>query len=226
MGAGRALGVDVSHYHPISDFGKAMSAGISFVGIKTTEGKSFKDPKFKEHRSGVRSLPFQLCIYYHFARPGDPEGQANFLMDTVGELLPNERLCMDFEDDANGMPTVDLKFIEAYYTKLMGGICADRPSLMYTSKRVWGQIGNPTWTLAPDVHLWVPRYDQEEPEIPAPWTSWTFWQFSEAQSFDGIPGTFDANYFNGDEDALDAYAKLTSPITPPTTPPAEEPLAL
>jgi len=200
-----------------------MSAGISFVGIKTTEGKSFKDPKFKDHRSGVRSMPFKLCVYYHFARPGDPEGQANFLMDTVGQLLPNERLCMDFEDDATGKPTVDLAFIGKFYTKLMGGICSDRPAMLYTSSRIWQQIGNPVWTLAPDVHLWAPRYGIVEPDLPSPWKAWTFWQFSENQSFKGVPGTFDANYFNGDEDALAAYAKLVTPA-PATVPPAGAPL--
>jgi GH25 family lysozyme M1 (1,4-beta-N-acetylmuramidase) len=219
MGAStRALGVDVSHYHPVTDFTKLMSAGVSFVGIKATEGKSFKDPKLKDHRSGFRTNPFKLGVYYHFARPGDPKDQANFFMDTVGQLLPKERLCLDFEDDKNGLPTVDLKFIDTFYTTLMGGICADRPSMIYTSKRVWSQIGNPTWALASDVHLWAPRYGTYEPDLPAPWKAWTFWQFSEAESFDGVPGTFDANYFNGDEAALDAYAKIGAPpVAPPTT---------
>jgi lysozyme len=217
MGTGtRALGVDVSHYHPISDFAKAISGGISFVGIKATEGKSFKDPTLKDHRSGYRQVPFRFGVFYHFARPGVAKDQANFFQDSVGQLLPKERLCLDFEDDKNGMPTVDLAFIETFYETLMDGLCADRPGLIYTSKRVWDQIGNPSWALSSDVNLWAPRYGTNEPEVPAPWPAWTFWQFSEAESFPGLPGLFDANYFNGDEAALDAYAQLG---TPPSTPP-------
>jgi lysozyme len=224
MGTGtRALGIDISHYNAISDFTKVLSAGVSFVGIKTTEGKSFKDPKFKDHRSGLRTNPFKLGVFYHFARPGNPKDQANFFMDTVGPLLPKERLCLDFEDDKNGMPTVDLKFMDTFFTTLMGGVCSDRPPLIYTSKRVWSQIGNPQWSLASDVHLWAPRYGSKEPELPAPWKAWTFWQFSEAETVNGMPGTFDANYFNGDEAALDAYASgLGKPVVVP--PPTKAPL--
>ncbi len=218
MGA-RAFGVDVSHYHPITNFAAARAAGVSFVGIKATEGKSFKDPTFKDHRAGFRATPFKLGVFYHFARPGDPKDQANFLMDTVGPLLPMERLCLDFEDDKNGLPTVDLKFIDAFFTTLMGGVCSDRPAMIYTSKRVWSQIGNPQWSLATDVHLWAPRYGSNEPDLPTPWKAWTFWQYSEAETVKGVPGLFDANYFNGDEAALDLYAKVGAPPAPPAPPP-------
>lgn len=211
----RALGIDVSHYHPVKDFGAVLDAGAVFFGIKATEGRTFKDPTWKDHMVGARQVPFKLVVYYHFARSGDAKGQAHFLMDTIGPLRGNERLCLDFEDDSTGKPTVDLPFLDAFYTELLGGVCSDRKPLIYTSKRVWDQIGGPAWNLASEIDLWAPRYGNDEPVPPAPWKAWTFWQWSDKGTLPKVPGTFDMNYFAGDAAALDAYVKGQAPISAP-----------
>ena len=93
----RAQGIDVNGYHPIVDFAALDRANLSFVGVKATEGNTITDKRLVHHRDGLRKLPLDLVIYYHFARSGDPAKQAARFMAAVGPLQPNERLCLDLE---------------------------------------------------------------------------------------------------------------------------------
>ena len=208
----RAQGVDCSHYHPITDAGAVLASGISFVGLKATQGNTFVDPTFTANRAAVRSQPFDLVVHYHFASPGDPVAQADRFVDVIGELRGNERLCLDLEDDKTDKPAVDLAWADKFYSRLLGGACSDRRPLIYTSRRVWLQLKNPTWDLAAEIDLWAPRYGPDEPELPVPWKlhGWTFWQFSESANVPGVDGPCDASCFYSDVTALQAYATLTS----------------
>lgn len=183
------------------------------AGVKVSEGAGFVDPQFVNNRRGVRGTPFELVTYYHFMRPGSAVVQAHRLCDLVGELRANERLCADFEDDKNGKPAVDLKFIDAFFTELLKGVCTDLRPLIYTSRRVWLQLGNPFWDLASEIDLWAPRYGPDEPVPPMPWTDvgWKFWQYSEDENVSGVNGKCDASVFNGDLAALRAYVHAPKP---------------
>jgi len=207
----RARGIDVSHYQTVTSWSDIYDSGVSYVGVKATQGNTFVDPKLSEHRSGARSLPFVMAFYYHFASAGDPVTQANRFMDTVGELLPNERLCLDLEDDKTGKPTVDLVWAAAFFATLTPG----RRTLLYTSQRIWSQLGNPsTWGPAPGIDLIVPRYGPDEPRVPSAWQTWSFWQNSEEGIVPGISGPCDTSVFNGDLDALKTYAALSPTPAP------------
>ena len=204
----RAKGIDVSHYQNVTSWGDIYDAGISYVGVKATQGNTFTDSKLSAYRAGVRSMPFVAAFYYHFAAAGDATAQAGRFMDTVGELRSNERLCLDLEDDKTGKPTVDLDWAAEFFDALP----ADRRSLLYTSQRIWLQLGNPTvWAPSEKVDLIVPRYGPDEPRVPGPWPTWMFWQDSEEGVVLGISGKCDTSVFSGDVDALKAYAALSSP---------------
>lgn len=184
------------------------------AGVKVSEGAGFVDPQFANNRMGVRGQPFELVTYYHFMRPGNPAVQAQRLCDLVGQLRGNERFVADFEDDSNGKPAVDLKFVDAFYVELMKGVCFDRRPLIYTSGRIWEQLGNPTWDLASEIDLWAPRYGVKEPECPKPWPRWTLWQYSEEESVPGVNAPCDASVFNGDIAALRTYMHAVYPVKP------------
>jgi lysozyme len=209
----RARGVDVSHYRPVLDWDALFGGGVSFVGIKATQGQTFVDPTFTGHRAGARAQPFELVFYYHFAAPGDAAGQAGRFLDTIGELRGNERLCLDLEDDKTGNPAVTLAWAETFYAALP----TDRRHMLYTSNRIWLQLGNPEWPRAASLSLMDPRYGSNEPEVPRPWKdaglTWDFWQFSQDFVATGIAEPCDASYFNGDLDALRAFAALPVPAT-------------
>ncbi len=206
----RAKGIDVNAWHPIKDYQALAGSNISFVGVKATEGNILTDKAFLAHRDGLRALPLDLVVFYHFCRSGRPETQAVRLLDAVGPLRPNERLCLDLEvlpDDPGSV----LAWVDAFYGRIRRA-CPGQRQLIYTSKRIWSMFGNPSWAGAADIDLWAPRYNASghEPELPAPWSErgWHIWQFSDGDvvsySAPGV-GPCDANVWNGDRDALRAW---------------------
>lgn len=208
----RARGIDVNAYHPIKDFAALGSTGISFVGVKATEGNTITDRQLVHHRDGLRQLPLDLVIYYHFARSGDPVYQASRLLSVAGPLRSNERLCLDLEvlpDDPGSV----LGWVDAFYARIQRAAPSTR-QLIYTSKRIWDSFGAPAWPRAArgDVALWAPRYNASgnEPALPAPWASWTVWQWTDggdhgpSYEVDGV-GACDGNVWNGDRAAVRSW---------------------
>lgn len=167
-----AKGVDVSHWKPIRDWGALAASGVTFVGMKATEGRTYVDDTLAGHVRGFRASSMLLGIYYHFARPGDPAAQAEHLVNTVartGELCPHERLACDLEE---GGPVEDKREIIGWLDMFFKTVHkrTGRFPLLYTSKRIWKSVGSPmTWELSPQVDLWVPRYARKEPENFGPW---------------------------------------------------------
>lgn len=210
----RAAGIDVSHWHPIQDASAILDAGISFIGAKITNGMG-TDALARTHIAAIRSQPFVLAIYYHFAMPGDPVKQANHLLDVVGQLRGNERLALDVEGgQAPHLPWI-ISFMRA-----LAAVYPDRRHIVYSSARVWREVlGNPAWPGADAYDLFAPRYNATgaEPELPPPWSQWTFWQWTDGgqtgpiYSCPGV-GTCDADYFCDGVAALQTYAALSPPV--------------
>jgi lysozyme len=235
FGPEHARGLDVSHYHPVQDWGTLVSSPEKpvFIGVKATEGANRLDPKLQVHRDSFRASSMLLGIYYHFARPGDARAQAEYFMSSVGPLDPRERLCLDLEvpvcqDVGEAFrPHATLAWVDAFYATLTGpeGFSADRRPLIYTSARVWrGLVGDLPWVAGTvGVDLWAPRYNDQghEPALPVPWAQrgWHVWQWTDGQTppytLPGV-GACDGNVWNGDEENLRAYMQASLVVaTPP-----------
>ena len=210
MDDARAWGPDVSHHHPVLDFPSVLNAGATFFAAKATEGRSYRDPVFRQHRDGARAQPFELVIFYHYAKTGDPLKEAAHFLDVVGPLRDNERLALDVEgNDAPGVAWID-SFVSA--------LPNDRRHLIYTSARIWRDVlHGPEWPRAIATDLWAPRYTDNPSDGPAlpvdahgftVWPRWTFWQWRETFDCPGVAGGCDVNRFWGGVDELRAYAKL------------------
>ncbi|MGE5304108.1 MAG: GH25 family lysozyme [Alphaproteobacteria bacterium] len=79
-----------------------------------------------------------------------------------------------------------------------------RRPIIYTKARVWNDLGNPAQFA--DCPLWVVDYQSvDNPVLPLPWSKFSFWQFAENLRGNGIQGTYDADYFNGNELALNQH---------------------
>ncbi len=205
-------GADVSHHHPITNWGLAAQ-NIRFLGAKATEGGDFVDPTFGVHHAGFRASTLDLFIAYHVARAGDPAQQAAFLCKRVGPLQPHERVALDLERSA-GVP---FAWIDNFYRALIGDgtdpLVESVPGL-YASRGSWAAAGGPpTWDLAKYVWLWVPKYGAAPAAsaLPGPWTGIgeKFWQDSETAQIPGIDcrnGGCDANFWIGSQDELAAFA--------------------
>lgn len=224
----RANGLDVSHYHPVLDWGALTSptnyaagfAAPTFICVKATEGNSVVDPKLREHREGFRASSMLLGIYYHFARSGNPRVQATRFMDVVGPLDPRERLCLDLEVAPAKGPEAVRDWVADFYSVIMrsDGLSFDRRPFIYTSERAWRELaGNQTWVAGSmDVDLWAPRYNNagREPLLPPPWANrgWRVWQWTDGQEppheLPGV-GECDGSVWSGGEDDLRAYMKTS-----------------
>jgi lysozyme len=215
-----AFGPDVSHWSPVKDWSQLVGSGASIFGAKVSDGGTYVDSSFTTHRDGFRAQStLKLAVYYHFGRivsPSSAAAQADHLVDVVGELQPNERLCLDLEAGSWGplLPTdirrQGLKWIDDFFSRLLDGVCKSVRPLIYTSDRIWHAMGNPAWTLASEVDLWAPRYSpaMDEPALPYPWSAWTLWQWSDGKTpANDVPGigTCDTNVFRGDVAALEQY---------------------
>lgn len=215
----RARGIDVNHDHPVVSWSmlEAAPEQISFAGIKASQGNGFTDPKLLWHREGFRSSNLDLAIYYHYAEPGDPRAQARRFRDLLGDMDPRERMALDLErsPSVNGIQSLD--WVSDFYDELTGGLCTDRRSWLYGSKRKWDEIcGVDTpWPFGTsDVDLWDPRYSTGmdlEPMLPAPWKDrgWNVWQFTDGivtPHVIGGVGSCDGNVWNGNRQSLVTYA--------------------
>lgn len=215
-------GIDVSHWKPIKDWSAVWESGIRFIGMKATEGSTYVDPSLRLHRDAFRKNPFLLGIYYHFGREGSAAKQAERLMDAVGPLRDNERLCLDLEVSITSDPAATVHWLDEFFNVLMHGACSNRRPLIYTRKRIWLIIADPDWALAHDVDLWTIRYGSDDvaTTIPKPWKDigWKIWQYSDGETplivTPGV-GKCDVNVFNGTEADLQKYAHIPTP-TPPT----------
>ena len=72
----KILGVDVSHYQTIKDWGK-LSKAVDFIILKSTEGLSYVDATFQDKRNNARQKEM-LVGAYHFASGIDGKKEADF----------------------------------------------------------------------------------------------------------------------------------------------------
>lgn len=201
----RAKGVDVSVWKPVKDWDALHASGVSFVGMKATEGNTVNDGTLGAHQKGFRQSQLLLGIYYHFARPGSPSAQAERFVRTVGTTQPNERLALDLEE---GGPTEGGHGGVEWLTEFFQTVktLVGRFPLLYTSRRIWRMMGDPDFALAPEVDLWLPRWNVErEPALPKPWAeipkkvkAWAHGDFVDADvvKLDAANGTITLKYGN------------------------------
>ena len=216
----RAVGPDVSHFHPIVDMGRLLDTGVSFIGMKVSQGSSYVDPWFGRHLQLARDAGDRLAarLLYHFIEGGvDPVKQARRFMSLVGTPAPGDVLVGDVEERRAGdvvNPPPAIEEVEAFFSELP----ASCRQACYVSARIWSLIGNPTWARASEVGLWAPRYSDgaAEPALPRSaagpvWPQWDFWQYSQGDAFPGVDGPADGNYFRGTSAELRAWALLRNP---------------
>jgi GH25 family lysozyme M1 (1,4-beta-N-acetylmuramidase) len=213
--AGRAPGIDVSHYQGAIDWNKVKQDGQSFAFIKATEAANFKDQRFIENWNNAKVFGLLRGAYHFYRFNTSPQAQAQWFLAALGsdhgELPP----VVDVEDTATAPNATALKtFIDLISTAI------GRKPIIYTASWWWNNTrwGSPiTW--AKDYDLWVANYNVAAPTLPTDWTAWKFWQKSSTGSVNGIAGNVDLDQFNGALSDLKAYAKQITPEPPPTPEP-------
>lgn len=180
-------GIDASHHQGPIDWPRVADAGISFAYLKATEGTTYTDPRFAEHRSAAKRAGIDVAGYHYFQLCSDGAAQAEHFVDVLG-------------DDGDLPPALDLELV---------GSCADPPpaaDLLAEVRAFLAVVDRHTGRrtlvyLYPDFEArfgfaddladhpqWVRRLGDDEPRRP-----WAVWQYDDAGTVPGIAGGVDLN---------------------------------
>jgi lysozyme len=215
-----ARGIDVNHFNSPFDWRAVFDSGVSFVGVKATQGRTFVDPKFTEHRERAGDDATAVLLYHFAGLDAGAVKQAEQFVAAVGELGPLELPVLDLERSKTGVPFMagdptGPKLFEraGVFVATVERELGITP-LLYT-RNLWRDAGDPSPAWAAGCDLWVPRYRDLElgpGTLPGPWEPerWTFWQWTDGGATGPAhltpgAGAVDANVFNGEESDLEAY---------------------
>lgn len=208
-------GIDISKYQGKPSF-DLLKLQIDFIILKATEGNGYIDPEFKRNQVQARGVNLGLG-YYHFARPdlgNSPELEANWFLQTIGELKKGEVLVLDFEVNFADPVNWCRKWLDIVFIKT-----GTRP-LIYLNQ---SQTTSFNWRQVIDAGygLWLAKYDNDPNNLNTT-TSWpvvAMKQYTSSGKINGISGNVDVNTFFGDLNSFKLYGfNIQSPTPPPTNP--------
>ncbi|MFF5896765.1 glycoside hydrolase family 25 protein [Streptomyces argenteolus] len=151
-------GVDVSSYQTEFD-----TDGLDFVFVKSTEGRSYVNPKLKGQVKRARDAG---CVigFYHFLWPGHAKEQAAHFVDRTPERA-GDLLAVDWERTGDGTHATS-----ADKDRFIREVKRLRPGhrvLLYCNRTFW--LDHDTTSYAGD-GLWIADYGTAgKPRIEADW---------------------------------------------------------
>ncbi len=204
------LGMDVSPYQPNVDWRSAFANGARFVYIKATEGTRFVSSSFGSQYSGSANAGL-IRGAYHFALPDRSSGasQAQFFLSNGGGWSADGKTlppALDIEYNPYGSTCYGLSAsaMVSWIQDFSNTIHArtGRYPVIYSTLDWWQTCTGNSAAFGATNPLWIARYSSYVGTLPRGWLFHTIWQYSDHGKFPG-----DANYFNGDINALQRFAK-------------------
>lgn len=208
---GAIRGLDISHYQKMISWellkaSKIQNAPVSFVFIKSTEGRDGYDPRFEENFQKAKDLGLIRGAYHFFTTKSSGYEQAVNFCDRVeletNDLPPVLDVEVDMEIADNEEKILNeiinwLTYVENHYRI--------KP-IIYASYRFKTKyLNSPIFDVYP---YWVAHYYVDSLEYDG---KWAFWQHTDAGHVNGIDGFVDIDLFNGDMDKL---KQMCIPILP------------
>lgn len=204
------FGIDVSNYQGVIDWLPVSRAGVKFVIVKATEGRTHVQHSLIRNLQGARNYGIP-CSAYHLARLTDrsvtkvmdPIGGAENFYDALRGQKVSLPLFLDLEHKQvqqmvtfKGAPEAVkwiLKWLERFEE-----LCPQAVGL-YLSHRTASLIGAPSeLTCRP---TWWAYYKSATwggpPKTGRGWETWSLRQFTSAGRVPGIDGKVDMNYSHG-----------------------------
>lgn len=209
-------GADISQYQGDINW-QAFNTGASFVIIKASGGDAglYADDNFAQNRDAVRALGNDMPHgFYHMGGTGDAIEEADFFVNTVGELQVGEVLVLDAEN-ATALDPAWMKTFLDHVTALVGF----KPLVYMSSSRLFER--DYSQVVAGDYGLWVANYvvDPTATVHVQYWTFYTMHQYKNNGTFPGIAGNVDTDAFFADDlMAFFKYGKPATIVTPPAIP--------
>jgi GH25 family lysozyme M1 (1,4-beta-N-acetylmuramidase) len=197
------LGNDIANFQGDVDY-STYKNNSNFIIFKATEGTGFKDPKFSRNQSEARNVGLALG-YYHFARPdlnADANKEADFFLQTLGEIKDGEVLVLDYEPNWHGDAVSWCKAWLDHVTEK-----THCKPLIYLNQN---QLNTINWKPISDAGygLWVAAYTGSPTNNNFVTGSWKFaamQQWTSSQKVPGINGNVDGDVFFGDINTFKKY---------------------
>ncbi|MEV5582882.1 GH25 family lysozyme [Streptomyces parvus] len=151
-------GVDVSAYQPSYD-----TDGLDFVLIKSTEGRTYVNPRLDAQVKRARDAE---CVvgFYHFLWPGNVADQVDHFLSRTPEKA-GDLLAVDWEQTGGGT-----RASNADKDRFIRAVKEERPGhrvLLYCNRSFW--LNHDTTSYAGD-GLWIADYvSAGKPRIEADW---------------------------------------------------------
>lgn len=221
------VGVDVSHYQGTIDWKKLAEQDLEFAYIKATEGSGHLDECFYDNWQEAEKTDLCIGAYHFFSFDSDGKKQAEFYIDTAGDLNGKMAPMVDVEfygDKKSDPPEKDevarqlgemLETLEEHY---------QMKPVIYTTYRIYNNYIRDEFDEYP---LWIRNVYY--PPLFVIGEKWTFWQYTDTAFLDGYEGAeeyIDMNVFRGTQEELEQLivrcekeitAGETEPEVPKTT---------
>lgn len=160
---------------------------VSFVFIKSTEGSSMKDKKFRHHWQKAEEHNISKGAYHFFRSSKNGEVQARHFIKTVGKIGPNDLPpVLDIETIHKGCSRKTLNKRALDWLETVSEHYGRKP-VVYSSASFIEDILSEEITK--NYPIWVAHYETENPRH----ENWKIWQFTDKAIVYGIEGYTDLN---------------------------------
>ena len=190
-------GIDLFHGDNVTSWAEIASDGVSFAGLKVSEGITVKDPMYLPRmvyaaQNNIEPIP------YHFAIPTD-----NFLLQAklFCSIAKGTKMMLDIESvKVNGIEQWGIVAEQDLYAGLQSFFSylltqGFTEIIIYGTKDFINQY-LPNATFLSAYKLWIAEYSSQLNGLPKFWTRWDYWQYSDSGIVNGIPEPVDVNYQN------------------------------
>ena len=185
----RHLGIDASHHQGAINWRAVANDGITFAYLKATEGTSYTDPTFAQHRAEALDLGLRIGGYHYFQLCSSGAEQAAHFASVLGDLGAGNLLpgAVDLElaGSCATPPPRDVLLTEVRTFLEQVEAMTGREPVVYLYPEfeeeygVAGELG--------DYRQWVRSLDGR------PDREWWIWQQTDSGSVTGVAGPVDVN---------------------------------
>lgn len=198
------FGVDVSHYQGTIHWDTLEKQNVDFAYIKATEGSSYLDECFYKNWQAAEKTNLYIGAYHFFSFDSEGKAQANFYINSVGDLNGKLAPVIDVEYYGNKKSNPPEK---SEVTRNLGDLLAALEEqyqvkpIIYTTYTgycdfIRGEFEDyPLWirSVYCPPHFFIGH-------------NWVFWQYMDTDILDGYEGAekyIDRNVFQGTQEELE-----------------------
>ncbi len=194
------FGVDVSKYQGDIDWNAAAGAGVKFAFIRVSDGLGYHDEYYDANWAGARDAGVLRGTYQFFRSDEDPIAQADYLLQKMGTLGPNDLPPVADVESTDGVDNATrADKLQQWLDHVEQG--SGVTPIIYTGGYFWQDNVGADFSRYP---LWHAGYTGGTcpSTLPNQWSDWAFWQFTSTGPVAGISANVDQDRFNGTVDQL------------------------